>query len=434
MKHKFIVLYTKQKTKKQKSWTDGLAEYEATSGRLTLKDEKGSTLDSTFLKDVSVNDMVGERYETAGYLIDIDGFDGAAPPPSAQDAQTTAPVAKPLPQAPKKFKPPLANNRTFTPPLAQPKPPAQKVVSQPKQQFGRKHADIDDDDDNEEPIVEEPPRRVPPRATPQREPIANDFRTNKKPIQSHKHIEQTSDEEEEIVIPKKPMSVEKPKRRAIFDDDDEDGGVIQPEIQEEEDELDFDEVVQDTPSKPKVSSQVSSPPIERGETPTKPTPQHKVPKTTRVALPPQIPPKQMSAPSSTPSTPKSLVQTQLQKSSTNGVKITTPQKGTRHNQDSTPAVLTLVKQKCGTQMSLCFPDVAMYDILSGNPRFVRTVQVSDKFSTVHEYRTLFLNGVYEEMNLQMFRLGCTFRRVYAMITSSGSSNGKKFVNITKTYS
>jgi hypothetical protein len=69
---KFAVLYTKQKTKKQKAWNDGKAHFNTTNGKLTLFDEKDQVLDSTHIKVPDSTKMVGERFETSGYLIDVD--------------------------------------------------------------------------------------------------------------------------------------------------------------------------------------------------------------------------------------------------------------------------------------------------------------------------------------------------------------------------
>eukprot|EP00767_Chilomastix_cuspidata_P002558 gnl/Chilomastix_cuspidata/2681.p1 GENE.gnl/Chilomastix_cuspidata/2681~~gnl/Chilomastix_cuspidata/2681.p1 ORF type:complete len:1369 (+),score=385.71 gnl/Chilomastix_cuspidata/2681:35-4141(+) len=72
MQKKYIVLYTHQKNKKRRTWTDGYAQYNPSNRKLLLKDEDGRTLDSDFLKE---DPDVGDEVELARHLVQIEEFD-----------------------------------------------------------------------------------------------------------------------------------------------------------------------------------------------------------------------------------------------------------------------------------------------------------------------------------------------------------------------
>ncbi|XP_022100573.1 uncharacterized protein LOC110984500 isoform X2 [Acanthaster planci] len=66
----YSVLYTHQKTKKSKTWQDGLLKISAQGTRAILFDEKGSKLDAVYVKPHQV--LVGEELESDRYLIAVE--------------------------------------------------------------------------------------------------------------------------------------------------------------------------------------------------------------------------------------------------------------------------------------------------------------------------------------------------------------------------
>lgn len=108
-------------------------------------------------------------------------------------------------------------------------------------------------------------------------------------------------------------------------------------------------------------------------------------------------------------------------------------KKTQYLHQPIPSVLTLVQKYCSSRHSLCFPDMAMYDLIA-NSRLTRSVKIPDKFTTVSQYRTLFLDAVYEEMNLQMLRLGTIFRNVYSRISSDNNNGSYQIIPLFLTLS
>ncbi|KAJ2801164.1 hypothetical protein H4R21_002889, partial [Coemansia helicoidea] len=88
----YTALYTTQKTKKAKTWSDGMVVFSAGDRRLTLKDEGGATLTTTHIAG-SVSVAAGCEIDSGRFLIQIEREKGdgtgaepessGAPPPAA---------------------------------------------------------------------------------------------------------------------------------------------------------------------------------------------------------------------------------------------------------------------------------------------------------------------------------------------------------------
>ncbi|KAG2387469.1 hypothetical protein C9374_001801 [Naegleria lovaniensis] len=86
-------------------------------------------------------------------------------------------------------------------------------------------------------------------------------------------------------------------------------------------------------------------------------------------------------------------------------------------------ILSLVQNVKRTKHEIIFPDVAMNDLFeqrNASPK--RFVEVPDKFSSVEHYKTVFLDALYEEMNLQMLNLAMNFYKTYRKITQTSSTS------------
>ncbi|XP_042553535.1 protein ZGRF1 isoform X2 [Dipodomys spectabilis] len=68
--HEFIVLYTHQKTKKSKVWQDGILKVTHIGNKATLYDDKGTCLETLFLKCLEVKP--GDDLESDRYLITVE--------------------------------------------------------------------------------------------------------------------------------------------------------------------------------------------------------------------------------------------------------------------------------------------------------------------------------------------------------------------------
>jgi len=93
------------------------------------------------------------------------------------------------------------------------------------------------------------------------------------------------------------------------------------------------------------------------------------------------------------------------------------------NSTSDIPVLSLVHKLKRIKHDIVFPDEGMNDLFEqNNTHPKRFVEVPDKFSSIEHYKAVFLDALYEEMNLQIFNLGMNFYKTYRKITQTGSSN------------
>nr|CAG4715593.1 unnamed protein product [Naegleria fowleri] len=86
-------------------------------------------------------------------------------------------------------------------------------------------------------------------------------------------------------------------------------------------------------------------------------------------------------------------------------------------------VLSLVQNVKRTKHDIIFPDMAMNDLFEQRNTYPkRFVEVPDKFSSVEHYKAVFLDALYEEMNLQMLNLAMNFYKAYRKITQTSSNS------------
>ncbi|KAJ1924056.1 hypothetical protein IWQ60_005467 [Tieghemiomyces parasiticus] len=71
MSQRYVVLYTKQKTKKVKSWVDGFADHAPQSASLTLRDENEKTLGVFRLKKAQATLTVDDELDIGAYLLQV---------------------------------------------------------------------------------------------------------------------------------------------------------------------------------------------------------------------------------------------------------------------------------------------------------------------------------------------------------------------------
>ena len=132
----WAVLFTKQKTKKSKIWSDGTMTVFSNRKATLSGAESGAQLDSFYLKSAQANPSPGDCIETDGFLIEVDcerssASAAASLPPSTHAAQaqrgavSTASLA-----APAASRPASGGRAAFAPPRAV-QPPLPTVGSQP---------------------------------------------------------------------------------------------------------------------------------------------------------------------------------------------------------------------------------------------------------------------------------------------------------------
>eukprot|EP01102_Stenamoeba_stenopodia_P010650 TRINITY_DN3234_c0_g1_i3.p1 TRINITY_DN3234_c0_g1~~TRINITY_DN3234_c0_g1_i3.p1 ORF type:complete len:1264 (+),score=198.05 TRINITY_DN3234_c0_g1_i3:183-3974(+) len=94
----YVVLYTKQKTQKQKRWNDGFLEFRTALNKIVLKDENNITLDSQFVKPGKTIE-IGEDIEFQGFLVTVESektTTTVASPPKATTSTSVATTTRPI--------------------------------------------------------------------------------------------------------------------------------------------------------------------------------------------------------------------------------------------------------------------------------------------------------------------------------------------------
>ncbi|XP_018106898.1 protein ZGRF1 isoform X2 [Xenopus laevis] len=91
--HAFIVLYTHQKTKKSKTWQDGILKLSSEGRVATLYNDKGQRLENVYLKTNKLN--LGDDLESDRYLITVEGEDlSGGVPQSATEVKEVPKINK----------------------------------------------------------------------------------------------------------------------------------------------------------------------------------------------------------------------------------------------------------------------------------------------------------------------------------------------------
>ncbi|KAL9644593.1 hypothetical protein ABK040_015332 [Willaertia magna] len=153
------------------------------------------------------------------------------------------------------------------------------------------------------------------------------------------------------------------------------------------------------------------------------TPPNFTPPSTTVNKPILTTPERTSPNSKKPSPGKKFKQTQLNIGKPSSSIVVN---NYTHGKHENIPVLSLVQKSRRSKHELLFPDFEMNDLFEQNNTYPkRMVHVPDKFEGIDEYKHVFMDAIYEEMNLQLFNLAMSYYKSFRQITSSDERQSKR---------